>query len=112
MLIPSALSFFIKHKSLLSRNGNVIDFGDQLLYSREHASERLPEISHILMDKNVTDYECVSIIYKYLGLGNRECIDYSENASIRINLNYSALSIPGIDSRFDLVTNQGFSEHV
>ena len=91
MLIPSALSFLVKHKSLLPRNGNVIDLGDQLLYSREHASERLPEISHILMDKKVSDYECVSVIYKYLGLGNRECIDYSENASIRINFRVKSL---------------------
>ena len=48
--------------------------------------------------------------YKYLGLENRECIDYSENASIRINLNYTSLSIPGIDS--GLTVTLSFSEHV
>ena len=112
MLIPSALSFLVKHKSLLPQNGNVVDLGDQLLFDREHAAQCLPEISHLLRNNEVSDYECVSMIYKYLGLGTRECIDYSENASIRINLNYTSLSIPGIDSKFDLVTNQGFSEHV
>jgi SAM-dependent methyltransferase len=112
MLIPSALNLMIKHRHLFPREGDVVDLGDQLLYSREHAANALPAIREQLTGSSLSDYECVSAIYTHLGLTKRTCIDYSDNADIRINLNYTALSVPGIESRFDVVTNQGFSEHV
>jgi len=112
MLIPSALNLMIKHRHLFPGEGEVVDLGDQLLYSREHAANVLPAISEQLTGSSLTDYECVSAIYTHLGLTKRTCIDYSENADVRINLNYTSLSIPNIENRFDVVTNQGFSEHV
>jgi len=112
MLIPSALNFVIKHRSLLPSTGSVLDLGDQLLYSREHASHLLPSLADQLNNLTLSDYDCVSAIYAHLGLSERICIDYSDKADIRVNLNYTSLSIPGIDARFDVVTNQGFSEHV
>lgn len=112
MLIPSALKLMIKHRHIFPANGKIVDLGDQLLYSREHATQILPALAPMLANPNLSEYECVSIIYKHLGLGERNCIDYSENADIRINLNHSALALPGLENAFDVVTNQGFSEHV
>jgi len=112
MLIPSALNFVIKHRSLFPGAGRILDLGDQLLYSRIHASQLLPSLADKLNDLALADYDYVSKIYAYLGLSERTCIDYSEKADIRLRLNYSSLAIPGLDARFDVVTNQGFSEHV
>lgn len=112
MLIPAALALLIKHRNLIPSGGSVVDLGDQLLYSREHATSLLPELREQLLNPSVSDYECVTKIYNSLGLLNRTCLDYSTNADIRVNLNHSALAIPELDASADLVTNQGFSEHV
>ncbi len=112
MLIPSAISLLKKHRKILPPTGSIADLGDQLLYSREHAAQAFPEISNQILDEDIDSFKCVSLIYQNMGLCNRICIDYSENADIRINLNYSALSLPEIEAKFDMVTNHGFSEHV
>lgn len=112
MLIPSALNFALKHRSLFPSAGRILDLGDQLLYSRGHASQLLPSLANQLNDLALSDYDCVSMIYAHLGLLERTCMDYSEKADIRVNLNYSSLAIPGLEAQFDVVTNQGFSEHV
>lgn len=112
MLIPSALGFMLKHNKHFLSGGTVVDLGDQLLYSRDHAAQLNPHLRNKLFDRSITDYQCVTEIYKSLGLANRICIDYSTNADIRLNLNHSALSNPEIQHIADLVTNQGFSEHV
>ena len=110
MLIPSALRFMFENRHKLHRGGSVLDFGDQRLFDANHAETIFPEFKKIAAGKD--DYERVSILYKLLGLGERNCLDYNENADIRMNLNYTAISNPNIESKFDLVTNQGFSEHV
>lgn len=110
MLIPSALQFLYENRIHFRPRGNVLDFGDQLLYDANHAAALFPEFSGFAATKN--DYERVSILYGLLGLGERKSLDYNQNADFRFNLNYSVISNPDIDSRFDLVTNQGFSEHV
>lgn len=110
MLIPSALEFLLKHKALFPPERSVLDFGDQKLFDRQHAINLFPEISDQVTA--LSPYEQVSLIYEILGFKERKCLDYNENADFRVNLNYTSLSIPEINSRFDFVTNQGFSEHV
>lgn len=110
MLIPPALQFLFDHRQHLSHKGAVLDFGDQVLFDSNHAASLLPDFKSIGASKN--DYEKVSIIYKLLGLGVRKTLDFNLNADFRFNLNYPAIGNLAIDSKFDLVTNQGFSEHV
>jgi hypothetical protein len=110
MLIPPALRFLHDNRKHFRSNGTVLDFGDQLLFDINHAEAIFPEFKAIAANKDA--YERVSILYSLLGLGDRKCLDYNERADFRFNLNYSVISNPDIDSRFDLVTNQGFSEHV
>ena len=110
MLIPPTLEFIVRHRNHLSNNSSVLDFGDQELFDFDHAKSLLPEFENLAA--NMDRYEQVSTIYKILGFAERKCIDYVENADFRINLNYSALSNPEIENKFDFVTNQGFSEHV
>ncbi|WP_170950897.1 hypothetical protein [Synechococcus sp. N26] len=94
----------------LPKNGDVLDFGDQLLYSTDHASSIFPEFQNI--SKSLSQYDQVTYLYQLLGLNRRDCTDYNKNASFRIDLNYSLRAMPEIESKYDLVTNQGFSEHV
>lgn len=110
MLLPPALKFLYDNRRHFKDNASVLDFGDQVLFDSNHAESIFPEFPGIAENKD--DYEKVSILYNLLGLGDRKCLDYNENADFRFNLNYSAISNPDIDGRFDLVTNQGFSEHV
>ena len=112
MLIPSALAFLQKHRRHFPKGSTVVDLGDQLLYSREHACSLFPHLRAELLRADINDYDCVTLIYKSLGLENRVCIDFSKNATIRIDLNYSSLAHPDLGEKFDVVTNQGFSEHV
>ena len=110
MLIPSALEFILRNRNHLPVDGSVLDFGDQKLFDRNHAKSLMQGFEELASNSN--NYEQVSIIYKLLGFIERKCIDYNQNADYRINLNYSALSNPEIENKFDFVTNQGFSEHV
>ena len=100
----------MKNHQHLPKNGNVLDFGDQLLFNAKHASSIFPEFQKNCEDLN--QYDQVTEIYRLLGLNKRDCADYKENATVRINLNYTIRAIPELESKYDLVTNQGFSEHV
>jgi hypothetical protein len=110
MLIPPALAFLYEHRNLLPPQGAVLDFGDQGLFDLNHALSVFPQLREKLTTANA--YEQVTLLYGALGLGNRSCIDYNEQATHRLNLNFSARSNPEIENKYGLVTNQGFSEHV
>ena len=75
MLIPSALSFLAQNQSKLPVNGKVLDFGDQKLYDVNHAIELFPSLVESL--GSVDKYEQVTILYKALGLAQRDCLDYN-----------------------------------
>ena len=92
--------------------GSVVDLGDQLLYSIDHATTIFSELKATSEREQLSAYQQVTKVYQLLGLGTRKCIDFSGNADYRADLNYSIRSHPELQSAFDLVTNQGFSEHV
>jgi len=110
MLIPSALQFLKNNIIHLPQSGTVVDFGDQNLFDPGHAGRCFPDF--VDRSNGLSAYQQVTLLYSLLGLVNRKCVDYNDNADHRLDLNYSALSNPEIESSFDVVTNQGFSEHV
>ena len=110
MLIPSALSFLAQHQSKLPVNGKVLDFGDQKLYDVNHAIELFPSLVESL--GSVDKYEQVTVLYKALGLAQRDCLDYKDSADYSYDLNTSLVGNRELAEKYELVTNQGFSEHV
>lgn len=111
MLIPPAVAFLFKNKDHFQKQGGcALDFGDQLLFDANHAASLFSGFEDLALNK--TTYEQVSVIYNLLGMKSRKCLDYNQNADFRVNLNYSLIGFPELESEFDFVTNQGFSEHV